>query len=161
MRDVGIQLTPRRRLKRAFVLIDAEHGLKQNDKELLKLLRQNAVSHQVILSKADRIIMSGPRTPNDHQLHVRSEKLRKVCESIRHDIQPRDSDMPVALGELIACSATKSINGKRLGINHLRWAVLAATASHSSGRKATTKLLTLEQSRQSNTNQDEKGSPSS
>ena len=151
----------RRRLKRAFLLIDAEHGLKRNDIELLELLRQNAVSHQVVLSKADRIVMSGPRTPKDQQLQVRSENLRKICEDIRRDIQPADSDMPVALGELIACSAEKSINGKRLGIDHLRWAVLAATATHSPGRMVTKKLLTHDHSGQSNTNQDRNRPPPS
>lgn len=103
--------------------------------------------------------MSGPRTPNDQQLQVRSENLRKICEDIRRDIQPSDSDMPVALGELIACSAEKSINGKRLGVNHLRWAVLAATATHSPERTASTKLLTHAQSGQSNTNQDRNRPP--
>ena len=105
--------------------------------------------------------MSGPRTPKDEQLQVRSENLRKICEGIRSDIQPADSDMPVALGELIACSAEKSINGKRLGINHVRWAVLAATATHSPGRTATTKLLTHDRIAQSNAGQDRNRPPPS
>ena len=41
----------------------------------------------------------------------------------------------MALGELIACSAQKSIDGKRLGINNLRWAVLAATGMGGRKRK--------------------------
>ena len=53
--------------------------------------------------------------------------LAKICEGIRADIQPAGSERPVALGELIACSAEKSIDGTRLGVNNLRWAVLAAT----------------------------------
>ena len=119
------------RLKRAFLLIDSKHGLKQTDKELLEMFRQNAISHQVVLSKADRIVCGGPKAPTDQQLHVRSEVLRGICEDIREAIQPADSEGPVALGELIACSAEKSIDGTRLGINHLRWAVLASTGSNS------------------------------
>ena len=91
--------------------------------------------------------MKGPRIPTDQQLHVRSESLREICENLRRDIQPSDSDRPVALGELIACSAEKSINGKRLGINHLRWAVLAATAMNSPRKTAATSLLTHDSTR--------------
>ena len=120
-------LTTCLRLKRAFLLIDSKHGLKQTDKELLELFRQHAISHQVVLSKADRIICGGSRFPKDEQLRGRSETLRAICDNIRKDIQPANSEGPVALGELIACSAEKSIDGKRIGINNLRWAVLAAT----------------------------------
>lgn len=91
--------------------------------------------------------MKGPRVPTDQQLHVRSESLREICENMRRDIQPPGSDRPVALGELIACSAEKSINGQRLGVNHLRWAVLAATAMNSPRKMAATSLLTHDSSR--------------
>ena len=101
--------------------------MKQTDKELLELFRQHAISHQVVLSKADRIVYGGSRLPKDEQLRERSENLRAICNHIRKDIQPTDSEGPVALGELIACSAEKSIDGNRIGINNLRWAVLAAT----------------------------------
>ena len=118
------------RLKRAFLLIDSKHGLKQTDKELLELFRQYAISHQVILSKADRIICGGSKFPNNDQLRGRSEALRATCDNIREEIQPADSEGPVALGELIACSAEKSIDGKRIGINNLRWAVMVATGRY-------------------------------
>ena len=116
-------------MKRAFLLVDTGHGLKDTDKELLRLLRQQGVSHQVVLSKADRVIFSGPGTPNTQQLGTRSEILRQICQDIHQEIQPPNSDGPVALGEIIACSAERSFRGKRLGINNLRWAVLAATGA--------------------------------
>ena len=80
-----------------------------------------------MLSKADRIIGGGSRLPKDELLRGRSENLRAICDNIRKEIQPTDSEGPVALGELIACSTEKSIDGKRIGINNLRWAILAAT----------------------------------
>lgn len=42
-------------LKRVYVLIDARHGLKNNDNEVLDLLDKAAVSYQIILTKADKI----------------------------------------------------------------------------------------------------------
>ncbi len=42
-------------LRRVFVLIDARHGIKANDKEIMELLDTSAVSYQVVLTKADKV----------------------------------------------------------------------------------------------------------
>ena len=42
-------------LKRVYVLIDARHGIKKNDEEVLALLDKAAVSYQIVLTKADKI----------------------------------------------------------------------------------------------------------
>jgi GTP-binding protein len=42
-------------LRRAFVLIDARHGLKPVDAEILSLLDRSAVTFQCVLTKADKI----------------------------------------------------------------------------------------------------------
>ena len=42
-------------LKRALVLIDARHGIKDVDREILKMLDQAAVSYRLILTKSDKI----------------------------------------------------------------------------------------------------------
>ncbi|GAB5504993.1 MAG: ribosome biogenesis GTP-binding protein YihA/YsxC [Rhizobiaceae bacterium] len=42
-------------LKRVYVLIDARHGLKANDEEVLDLLDKAAVSYQIVLTKTDKI----------------------------------------------------------------------------------------------------------
>lgn len=42
-------------LRRVFVLIDARHGLKDNDGEVLDLLDKSAVSYQIVLTKIDKI----------------------------------------------------------------------------------------------------------
>lgn len=41
-------------LKRAFLLIDARHGLKMSDIEVMDILDENAVVYQIILTKADK-----------------------------------------------------------------------------------------------------------
>jgi GTP-binding protein len=48
-------LRGRPNLARAYVLVDARHGLKPNDTEIMKLLDEAAVSYQVILTKADKL----------------------------------------------------------------------------------------------------------
>lgn len=48
-------LRGRTTLRRVFVLIDARHGVKKNDEEVLDLLDKAAVSYQLVLTKADKI----------------------------------------------------------------------------------------------------------
>jgi GTP-binding protein len=48
-------LSGRATLRRAFVLIDARHGIKAVDEEILKLLDRSAVTFQAVLTKVDKI----------------------------------------------------------------------------------------------------------
>jgi GTP-binding protein len=48
-------LRGRQTLKRVFLLIDARHGLKAVDNEIMDLLNVAAVTFQVVLTKADKI----------------------------------------------------------------------------------------------------------
>jgi GTP-binding protein len=48
-------LKGRAALRRAFLLIDARHGLKANDREVMDLLDEAAVSFQIVLTKTDKI----------------------------------------------------------------------------------------------------------
>jgi GTP-binding protein len=48
-------LRGRANLARVYVLIDARHGLKDADQPALDLLGEAAVSHQVVLTKADQV----------------------------------------------------------------------------------------------------------
>ncbi len=48
-------LRGRANLARVYVLIDARHGLKDTDKPGLDLLGEAAVSHQIVLTKADQL----------------------------------------------------------------------------------------------------------
>ena len=48
-------LAGRANLRRAFVLVDARHGVKDVDEEILTLLDRSAVTFQVVLTKVDKI----------------------------------------------------------------------------------------------------------
>ncbi|SPH22476.1 putative GTP-binding protein EngB [Ascidiaceihabitans donghaensis] len=48
-------LSGRQTLRRAFVLIDGRHGVKQVDEEIMSLLDSAAVTFQCVLTKADKV----------------------------------------------------------------------------------------------------------
>lgn len=48
-------LSGRQNLRRAFVLIDARHGVKAVDEEIMSLLDSSAVTFQCVLTKADKV----------------------------------------------------------------------------------------------------------
>ena len=54
IRLIGDYLKGRRELKRVFLLIDARHGIKPNDRGTMELMDVAAVSYQAVLTKADK-----------------------------------------------------------------------------------------------------------
>ncbi|NDR56946.1 ribosome biogenesis GTP-binding protein YihA/YsxC [Aliiruegeria sabulilitoris] len=81
-------LSGRPTLRRAFVLIDARHGVKAVDKEILTLLDKSAVPFQTVLTKADK---------------VKTAELETVIEQVRASLQAH----PAAFPELIVTSSEK------------------------------------------------------
>ena len=51
-------LAGRANLRRVFVLVDARHGVKDVDEEILKLMDRSAVAFQVVLTKVDKISLA-------------------------------------------------------------------------------------------------------
>ena len=98
-------LRGRPNLKRAFLLIDARHGLKAVDEEAMDAFDTAAVSYQIVLTKADKL-----RSPRDVEA-VTAETLRKVIKR------------PAAFPRVLATSAEKG-----LGIPELRAEILQACA---------------------------------
>ncbi len=97
-------LRGRPQLKRVFLLIDARHGIKNTDKDVLALMDEMAVSYQVVLTKIDKI--------NAAQLQrVHTETAAQIAKH------------PAAHPEIIATSSQK-----RLGISELRAAIVALIA---------------------------------
>ncbi|MEX0957101.1 MAG: ribosome biogenesis GTP-binding protein YihA/YsxC [Rhizobiaceae bacterium] len=60
-------------LKRVYVLVDARHGVKKNDEDVLDLLDKAAVSYQIVLTKTDKIKPPAARRLVDETL----EKIRR------------------------------------------------------------------------------------
>ena len=114
------------RLRRAFLLVDTLHGMKRSDEEILRQFREHAISHQVILSKVDRVLF-GKSVPSVNRMERNAPKLHAIVADMKEKIQPGTGDGPEALGEIVTCSAEKTLEGTKIGINNVRWAVLAAT----------------------------------
>lgn len=81
-------LSGRANLRRAFVLIDARHGVKPVDEEILSLLDSSAVTFQAVLTKADK---------------VKAKDREKVLDQVRAAL----SKHPAAYPELVVTSSEK------------------------------------------------------
>ncbi|MEX5727485.1 GTP-binding protein [Rhodovulum iodosum] len=81
-------LAGRQTLRRAFVLIDARHGVKAADEDILALLNSSAVPFQVVLTKADK---------------VKGKDQDKVLAQVRGTLAKH----PAAFPELVLSSAEK------------------------------------------------------
>ncbi len=97
-------LRGRPNLKRAYLLIDARHGLKDVDLEAMEAFDLAAVSYQIVLTKADKLKV------HDVDQTV-AETLRKIAKR------------PAAFPRVLATSAEKGT-----GIPDLRAEILAACA---------------------------------
>ena len=78
----------RQTLRRAFVLIDARHGVKKVDEEILSLLDSAAVTFQAVLTKADK---------------VKEKEREKVLDQVRGALAKH----PAAYPEIIVTSSEK------------------------------------------------------
>ena len=83
-------------------MIDARHGVKDVDREILEMLDKAAVSYRMVLTKADKI---------------KATELAEVTERTVAEARKR----PAAHPEIIATSAEKG-----MGIPELRAAVIEA-----------------------------------
>lgn len=128
-------LRQRRQLRRTFLLIDSLHGPKDLDRDLLLLLREAAIPHQVIVSKADRVLVKkksqSPRTLEERGVDpARLADLQARLQALKAEVQPDYG--PGALGEILAFSSETIVDRKSkkktpLGISAVRWAILTAT----------------------------------
>jgi GTP-binding protein len=101
---VNDYLRGRRVLKRALVLIDSRHGLKDIDREVMRMLDDAAVSYHLVLTKADKVKAS----------ELEDVTARTVAEALKH---------PAAHPDTIVTSSETG-----LGIDRLRRAVVEAIA---------------------------------
>ncbi len=101
-------LRGRSTLRRVFVLIDARHGLKKNDHEVMDLLDKAAVSYQLVLTKVDKI-----KPPA--RVKLEAETLEAI------------SKRPAAFPQLVSTSSEKNI-----GVDDLKAAILFATGLENS-----------------------------
>ncbi|MBE9638976.1 ribosome biogenesis GTP-binding protein YihA/YsxC [Salipiger mangrovisoli] len=81
-------LSGRVSLRRAFVLIDARHGVKAVDEEIMDLLDKSAVTFQAVLTKTDKL---------------KTSDLAKILDQVRGKL----SKHPAAYPEIVLTSSEK------------------------------------------------------
>ncbi|MBS0250481.1 MAG: YihA family ribosome biogenesis GTP-binding protein [Proteobacteria bacterium] len=99
-------LAGRRTLLRVFLLVDARHGLKPVDDEIMALLDGAAVSYQVVLTKVDKISKTD---------------LDKVAERTQKALAKH----PAAFPQIILTSSEKA-----LGFEELRGTIAQLLTAH-------------------------------
>jgi GTP-binding protein len=102
---VNDYLRGRAALKRALVLIDARHGLKEPDREIMRMLDDAAVSYHLVLTKGDK---------------VKPSALGAMYEGVMREASKHPAAHP-------AIFTTSSETGS--GIAELRTAILEAATS--------------------------------
>jgi GTP-binding protein len=103
---VNDYLRGRRVLKRALVLVDSRHGLKDVDREIMRMLDDAAVSYHLVLTKGDK---------------VKPSALGALYEATAVEAAKHPASHPTIF-------TTSSETGS--GIAELRTAVLSAAAGH-------------------------------
>lgn len=103
-RLVNSYLRGRPGLRRACVLIDARHGVKESDAGIMKMLDAAAVSYQIVLTKADKVKAADlaaclERTQTLLRKHVAAHPEVHVTSSEKGD---GIAELRAALGELAA-----------------------------------------------------------
>ncbi len=103
--DLGrLYLRGRPNLKRAYLLIDARHGLKEVDKEPMDAFDKAAVSYQIVLTKADKM--------KPHEV-----------EAVQRRTEAAIVKRPAAFPRVLATSSEKGA-----GLPELRAEIMAACA---------------------------------
>ncbi len=106
---VGVYLRGRPTLRRLNLLVDARHGLKEGDLEIMALADQAAVSYQVVLTKADK---------------TKPDELNRVLETLAAELKNHAACLP----EILVTSARAGT-----GIVELRAALAALAAPRQFG----------------------------
>ncbi|KAM0716404.1 hypothetical protein Q7P37_007849 [Cladosporium fusiforme] len=124
-------LTQRKQLRRTFVLIDSEHGLKNSDIALLTHLRKEGVAYSVVMSKVDKLLHPTSKVPGPQRLGNALAKLSKARDDVRAELKDAFNDGRDVSDDILCCSAEKSLDERsgwrsKLGVDELRWAVLNA-----------------------------------
>ncbi|KAK2832049.1 hypothetical protein FQN49_006904 [Arthroderma sp. PD_2] len=147
--SIGVISDPRHfnRLRRVFLIIESKAGVKTSDKEVLSILREFTVPHQIIVSKADGFLTGGRTGNHKSYSSARLKRFRDVVQQIRKEVTPRTRDDGIPpLGDIMACSTKIRIGEGHhkipLGIDALQWAIIQAAGY---GHQPSQDALSLQQ----------------
>nr|OQO17914.1 hypothetical protein B0A51_15799 [Rachicladosporium sp. CCFEE 5018] len=124
-------LSKRKQLRRTFLLVDTEHGLKQSDLSLLTHLRRSGIAYTIVMSKADKLLHASAKIPGPVRLSNKLRELIIVQQRMREKLMEAYGDGREVREDILCCSAEKSLDERsgwraKLGIDELRFAALSA-----------------------------------
>lgn len=133
----------RRQLRRAFVLVDSEHGLKSTDLTILEHLFRKGIPHTIVLSKIDKLVHPHSNFPSFERLQSGVVEVKKKTEAVRAQLKKDVWGGRDAASDILCVSSERSldefgINREKIGINELRWAILCACGLQESKKAALT-----------------------
>jgi len=134
-KEIMKYLEKRKELKRAFLLLEAEHGIKETDRQILALFQEHSIPFQIVLAKADKILLPGSRYPSQQALDGRFANLREYMDAVREVLSDLELEQ-TEVGEVLACSSEKRVEGRLLGIDAVRFAMLSAVGLESKDRSS-------------------------
>ncbi|KIW14777.1 ribosome biogenesis GTP-binding protein YsxC [Exophiala spinifera] len=120
-------LIERKHIRRAFILLDAVHGMQEGDRHLVEILRGLAIPYQIVATKCDRLL----------EMKGYQSQVRQALTTLRTQAQfDTTEEQKLALGEIICMGNLHAsvLKGKPppktkdipFGVQNLQWAVLRA-----------------------------------
>jgi GTP-binding protein len=133
-------LRERKQLRRVFVLVDSSHGVKTADLEILGVLEGEKIAWSVVMSKVDKILYPGSKEPQGEALGRRLGELEVVRKKIVDKLMQEGILKSVGKGvhaqvlcDVLCCSSEKTLNGRAIGIDELRCAIMSACGVEGDG----------------------------
>ncbi|KAL6240986.1 hypothetical protein RBB50_012081 [Rhinocladiella similis] len=120
-------LIERKHIRRAFILLDALHGMQEGDRHLIEILRGLTIPYQIVATKCDRLV----------EMKGYQSQVRQALTTLRTQAQfDSTEEQKLALGEIICMGNLHAsiLKGKPppktkdipFGVQNLQWAVLRA-----------------------------------
>lgn len=104
-------LRGRAALKRVLLLIDARHGLKANDEEVMALFDTAAVNYMIVLTKADKL-----KPPEQRKIHSATQALARAHPACHPEVLLTSSAKGLGL-ERLRQSITSLADRTRTGFS--------------------------------------------
>lgn len=118
-------LVQRKNIRRAFLLVDAVHGVVGTDRHIMEILRGLAIPYQLVATKCDRLVAF-----KGSQSEVRSALTNIRAQAKLDENQELGLGEIISVGSLHAATATKraqfELADAAFGVQNIKWAVLRA-----------------------------------
>lgn len=134
-KEIMKYIQARKQLRRTYIMVDTEHGLKKTDIALITHFRRQGIPYQIVMSKVDKILYPRSKAPQALKLSNALAKLREVKAGVTRTLneEAEKAGMRSDVAEDILCcsgNTDKPMEGagrkRMVGVDELRWNILTA-----------------------------------